>query len=112
MSGEAFVSQIAPLVQKYAPEYGIRCCSGVIAQASVNMTTQEEFEAGTLTTITDNFRVFGSMEEGVKGYFEFIQLDRYSNLRGIEDPRTYLQTLRDDGYATSSSSVVSTVTPD
>ena len=137
MSGEAFVSQIAPLVQKYAPEYGIRCCSGVIAQAilesgwgesklastyhnyfglkcgtrwqgaSVNMTTQEEFEAGTLTTITDNFRVFGSMEEGVKGYFEFIQLDRYSNLRGIEDPRTYLQTIRDDGYATSSSYVES-----
>ena len=104
MSGEAFVSQIAPLVQKYAPEYGIRCCSGVIAQAilesgwgesklasayhnyfglkcgtkwkgaSVNLQTQEEYEAGTLTTITDNFRVFGSMEEGVKGYFEFLQL--------------------------------------
>ena len=137
MSGEAFVSQIAPLVQKYAPEYGIRCCSGVIAQAilesgwgesklasayhnyfglkcgtkwkgaSVNLQTQEEYEAGTLTTITDNFRVFGSMEEGVKGYFEFLQLDRYSNLRGIEDPRTYLQTIRDDGYATSSSYVES-----
>lgn len=137
MSGEAFVSQIAPLVQRYAPDYGIECCSGVIAQAilesgwgesklasayhnyfglkcgtkwqgaSVNMTTQEEFEAGTLTTITDNFRVFGSMEEGVKGYFEFIQLDRYSNLRGISDPRTYLQAIRDDGYATSSSYVES-----
>ena len=35
------------------------------------------------------------MEEGVKGYFEFIQLLRYQNLRGITDPETYLKnTLR------------------
>lgn len=135
MSREEFVSQIAPLVQKYAPEYGIEACSAVIAQAinesgwgestlaaryhnyfglkcgtkwtgqSVNLTTQEEYVAGTLDTITDDFRVYGSMEEGVKGYFEFIQLARYSNLRGIKDPRTYLQTIHDDGYATSSSYV-------
>lgn len=47
------------------------------------MRTQEEYREGTLTSIRDNFRVFDSMEEGVKGYFEFIQLERYRNLRGI-----------------------------
>ena len=31
----------------------------------------------------DNFRVFDSMEEGVKGYFEFIQLEWYRNLQGM-----------------------------
>ena len=45
------------------------------------------------------------MEEGVKGYFEFIQLDRYKNLRGITDPEKYLQTIKNDGYATSSTYV-------
>ena len=130
MSG--FIEQIAPIVLKYAPQYSIKAPSAVIAQAilesgwgestlaaryhnyfglkcgtrwtgkSVNLTTQEEYEAGTLTTITDNFRVFDSMEEGIKGYFEFIQLARYQNLKGIAEPRAYLQAIKDDGYATSS----------
>ncbi len=42
------------------------------------------------------------MEEGVKGYFEFIQLSRYQNLKGITDPKKYLETIKSDGYATSS----------
>lgn len=135
MTKQEFITQIAGYVKKYAPQYGIRCCSGVIAQAilesgwgesrlaaryhnyfglkcgtkwagaSVNMATQEEYRPGSLTTIKDNFRVYGSMEEGVKGYFEFIQLERYQNLRGIKDPEAYLETIKADGYATSSSYV-------
>lgn len=57
-------------------------------------------QEGTLTSIRDNFRVFDSMEEGVKGYFEFIQLKRYRT-QGIRDPQEYLETIRADGYATS-----------
>lgn len=135
MAKEDFIASIAPIVQRYAPDYGILCPSAVIAQAinesgwgesklaskyhnyfgmkcgtkwtgpSVNMSTQEEYQPGTLTTISDNFRVYDSMDEGVRGYFEFIQLARYQNLRGITDPRTYLQTIKDDGYATSSAYV-------
>lgn len=129
---KAFVEQLAGYVQTYAPQYGISVCSPIIAQGilesawgrsklseeyhnyfglkcgsrwtgkSVNMTTQEEYQPGTKTTIKDNFRVYDSMEEGVKGYFEFIQLVRYQNLKGITDPLKYLQTIRDDGYATAS----------
>ena len=66
---------------------------------------QEEYTPGTLTTISDNFRVYDSMEEGIKGYFEFIRLPRYRNLKGITDPEKYLETLSADGYATSSSYV-------
>lgn len=134
-----FIQDIAGYVQKYAKAYGIKVRSPIIAQAilesgwgesrlaaqyhnyfglkcgtkwigkSVNTTTQEEYEPGTLTTIKDNFRVYDSMEEGVKGYFEFIQLARYHNLRGITDPRTYLQTIKNDGYATSSTYVENTM---
>ena len=39
--------------------------------------------SGARAVYDNNFRVFDSMEEGVKGYFEFIQLERYRNLQGI-----------------------------
>lgn len=132
MTNQEFIEQVATYVRKYAATFGICVHSPVIAQAilesgwgksklastyhnyfglkcgtkwtgkSVNMTTQEEYEPGTLTTIKDNFRVYDSMEEGVKGYFEFIQLARYQNLWGITDPKKYLETIKSDGYATSS----------
>lgn len=135
MTNQEFIEQIAKYVQKYASSYGILVHSPIIAQAilesgwgksklastynnyfglkcgtkwtgkSVNLTTQEEYTAGTMTTIQDNFRVFDSMEDGVKGYFEFIQLARYANLKGITDAKTYLETIKVDGYATSSTYV-------
>ena len=131
-SRRQFVIDIANYVRKYAPQYGIKVYSPVIAQAihesgwgesklsakyhnyfglkcgtlwtgkSVNLSTKEEYSAGTLTTIRSNFRVYDSMEEGVKGYFDFIQLPRYSNLKGVTSPRQYLQNIKDDGYATGS----------
>lgn len=132
MTNQEFIEQVAKYVKKYAKSYGILVHSPIIAQAilesgwgksslsakyhnyfglkcgskwtgkSVNMTTKEEYSVGTLTTIKDNFRVYDSMEEGIKGYFEFIQLARYANLKGITDPKTYLETIKADGYATSS----------
>lgn len=132
MDKQEFIKTIAGFVQKYAKQYGILVHSSIIAQAilesgwgkstlsskyhnyfglkcgtkwagkSVNMTTQEEYQEGIHTTIKDNFRVYDSMEEGIKGYFEFIQLPRYSNLRGITDPLKYLEIIKADGYATSS----------
>lgn len=138
MTKTEFIEKIATYVKKYAPAYGIRVHSPIIAQAilesgwgesklasqyhnyfglkcgtkwtgkSVNMTTQEEYTVGTLTAIKDDFRVYDSMEEGVKGYFEFIKLERYSNLKGITDPKQYLETIKVDGYATSSAYVTNT----
>ena len=132
MNKKEFITAVAGYVDKYAPAYGILVHSSVIAQAilesgwgestlaakyhnyfglkcgtkwkdgSVNLSTKEEYTPGTLTSIRDNFRTYSSMEEGVKGYFEFIQLSRYQNLKGITDPRKYLETIREDGFATSS----------
>lgn len=134
-----FIQDVSNYVLKFASFYGIKCHSAIIAQAilesgwgtstlaskyhnyfgmkcgskwtgkSVNLTTQEEYTAGVTTTIKDNFRVYDSMEDGVKGYFEFIQLARYQNLKGITDPEIYLQTIKNDGYATSSAYVKNTM---
>ena len=135
---QRFIEDIAKHVQKYARAYGILVHSPIIAQAilesgwgesklaskyhnyfgmkcgttwtgkSVNMETKEEYTPGTLTTIKDNFRVYDSMEEGVKGYFEFIQKPRYKNLKGVTDAKKYLQLIKADGYATASNYVEST----
>lgn len=134
---EEFLSQIAPLVQKYAKERGYKYPSAIIAQAilesgvtstlavkyhnyfgmkcgsswkgkSVNMSTKEEYTVGTLTSIKDNFRVYDSMKEGVKGYFDFISAKRYANLKDATSSRNYLELIKSDGYATSSKYVDNT----
>lgn len=132
MSNSEFVEQIAEYVKKYADMCGIKVHSPIIAQAilesgwgksalaskyhnyfglkcgsswsgkSVNMTTKEEYKVGTITNIRDNFRVYDSMEAGVKGYFVFINKKRYANLKGVESPEEYVRRIKADGYATSS----------
>lgn len=131
MTNSEFIEQIATYVKKYAYLYGIEVHSPIIAQAilesgwgksslaseyhnyfglkcggawkgkSVNMATQEEYTAGVMTDIRDNFRVFDSMEDGVKGYFDFINYSRYANLKGVKDPEEYCRLIKADGYATS-----------
>lgn len=133
-----FIERIASLVQKYAPQYGIRVVSTIVAQAinesgygtsdlgqrhnyfglkcrsnwtgkSYSKETKEEYVPGYVSTIIDKFRVYDSMEDGVKGYFEFlfdpIAGGRYDNLKGITDPIRYAQTIKDDGYCTRSNYV-------
>lgn len=132
MDKEAFIQKVAEKVSKYAPLYGISVHSPIIAQAiiesgwgksglaskyhnyfglkcgsswkgkSVNMTTKEEYKVGTMTNIRDNFRVFDDFDDGIRGYFEFINTSRYKNLKGVKSPEEYVRRLKADGYATSS----------
>lgn len=44
---------------------------------------------------------FPNMEAGVQGYFDFINNANYSKLKGVTDPRTYLENIKAAGYATS-----------
>lgn len=89
------------LAKVYHNYFGLKCGTKWKGK-SVNLATWEEYEAGTATVISDYFRVFDNMEEGVKGYFELLQLPRYQNLKGITEPGRYLETIWADGYATSS----------
>lgn len=130
-----FILEIAYLIQEEAKARGYKVCSPIIAQAciesafgtsslgyrwhnyfgmkcgsswkgkSVNLSTKEEYTPGQLTTIRDNFRAYDSMEEGVKGYFDFISTKRYANLKDARTPKEYLEFIKKDGYATSSAYV-------
>ena len=132
MTNKVFIEKIAKCVKKYAYVYGIEVHSPIIAQAilesgwgksklasryhnyfglkcgstwkgkSVNMATKEEYKVGTLTNIRDNFRVYDSMDAGVKGYFDFINTNRYANLKGVRSPKEYVKRIKADGYATCS----------
>ena len=129
---EEFINTIAPLIVAEGKKRGYSVFSTVIAQAiiesnsgksilgykyhnyfgmkcgsrwkgkSVNLKTKEEYIVGTLTTIKDNFRVYDSIEEGVKGYYDFISTKRYANLKESKTYVEYAENLRADGYATSS----------
>lgn len=126
-----FITLIAPIIQEEAARRGYKYPSAIIAQAclesnygksklaskyhnyfglkcgskwrgrSVSLKTNEEYSPGTLTRITDNFRVYDTMEAGVAGYFDFISAARYSNLKQAESSRDYLEKIKRDGYATS-----------
>lgn len=61
----------------------------------------EQKADGSYVPINTAWYMFGSLDLGVKGYFEFLNIDRYKNLKGITEPRKYLETLKEDGYATS-----------
>jgi len=129
-----FIETIGPIVQEEAKARGYKVCSAIIAQAciesgyntsllsmkyhnyfgmkcgsswkgkSVNLSTKEEYNSQ-LVSIRDNFRVYDSMEEGVRGYFNFISTNRYANLKTAETAEEYLKRIKADGYATSSTYV-------
>ncbi len=93
------------LANKYYNFFGMKCGSSWKGK-SVNMTTKEEYTAGTLTTIKDNFRVYDTIENGINGYFNFIEsYSRYSNLKEAKSDEEYIQLLKKDGWATSSTYV-------
>ena len=130
-----FIEIIGPIIQEEAKARGYKVCSPIIAQAciesaygtsslgyrwhnyfgmkagsswkgkSVNLKTKEEYTVGTLTTIRDNFRAYDDMASGVSGYFDFINTKRYANLKDASTPREYLELIKKDGYATSSTYV-------
>lgn len=134
-----FIPEIAPLMVEEARKRGYKVVSTAIAQAiiesrwgesglakyhnyfglkcgskwggkSVNMKTKEEYTVGNLTTIRDNFRAYDSVEEGVKGYYDFISSSRYANLKTAKTALEYAEMLKSDGYATSSTYVNTLIT--
>lgn len=74
----------------------ISCHSGTFVDGGA-----EQCNDGTYIPIIDQWYKFATLEDGVRGYFQFINTSRYSNLKGITDPYQYLTILKEDGYATS-----------
>lgn len=132
-----FIEDIAKYVIKIAPEYNVKVCSPIIAQACLesgygtsykatfnnffglkyrpNRVTcnsgyfidgsSEQLPDGSYEDIECKWYSFANMEDGVRGYFQFINISRYDNLHGISDPFEYIKNLKEDDYATSLSYV-------
>ena len=129
-----FIEEAAVYVLKYAPQFGIKVHSPILAQfilESASGTSElarnawnlaglkyregrcpsacgvyykdgaEQNPDGTYTNSAMKWFKFPSMEAGVKGYFEFINTPNYVKLKGVNDPRTYLELIKAAGYATS-----------
>lgn len=129
-----FIEEAAVYVLKYAPQFGIKVHSPLLAQfvlESASGTSElarnawniaglkyregrcpsacgayykdgaEQNPDGTYTNSAMKWFKFPSMEAGVKGYFEFINTPNYVKLKGVTDPRTYLELIKAAGYATS-----------
>lgn len=134
MSKEEFIKKIAAYIKKYAPSYGIKVYSPIIAQAilesaygtselAVNAHNYfglkyregrcktcigvyakvgtEQNPDGSYVSSSMEWCKFNDMENGVIGYFDFINISNYSNLKGVTEPRKYLEYIKADGYATS-----------
>ena len=93
------------LAAKYNNHFGLKAGSAWMkaGKPAVNMKTKEEYTPGKLVSINDYFRAYANMEDGVKGYYDFISTARYANLKTAADYKTYATFLKNDGYATSSS---------
>jgi len=69
---------------------------------AVNMKTGE-FYNGKYVDVNDWFRKYGSTQECVEGYYDFISTSRYANLRDAKTFRQFAEYLKADQYATSPS---------
>lgn len=138
MTKQEFIKQIAALVKKYAPSYGIKVYSPIIAQACLesaygtselavnacnffglkyregrcktcigiyNKVGSEQNADGSYTSSAMKWCKFADMENGVIGYFDFTNISNYASLKGVTDPREYLEKIKSAGYATSLSYV-------
>lgn len=99
---------LSSLAAKYHNYWGMKCGTSWTGK-SVNMSTKEEYTTGTLTSIRDNFRVYANMEEGVKGYFQFLGYSNYRPCRDARTPEVFIYYLKAGGWATSSTYVTSLI---
>lgn len=140
MADELFIRQIAALVQRFGPQYGILVNSPVIAQAILESGSNgnselavnahnyigikyklkadgskrcptaldepyikvgsEQDKSGNSTTYEMQWFRFPNMESAIKGYYDFINISRYANLKGVTSPDEYCRLIKEDSYAT------------
>ena len=76
-------------------ENRLTCHSGYFNADSV-----EQDKDGSYVPISTDWYAFESMEKCVLGYFQFINIKNYENAKGVTDPKTYLENIREDNYST------------
>ena len=79
--------------------FGMKAGSGWKG-ATYSAKTQEQTPAGKAFTINADFRAYRSLQEGIRGYYVFLQFPRYRNLRGVTDYKKACRFIKEDGWAT------------
>lgn len=87
------------LSQKAHNYFGMKAGSGWKG-ATYNAKTQEQTPAGKPFIINAAFRAYGSVAEGIRGYYIFLQYPRYQNLKGVTDYKEACRLIKADGWAT------------
>lgn len=88
---------------KYHNYFGLKYREGRLTCNSGTFTdsSKEQNADGSYKNITTKWYKFENMGLGVEGYFQFIDIPNYKNLKGVTDPQTYLENIKNDKYATS-----------
>lgn len=61
----------------------------------------EQNADGTYSSSAMQWMSFNSMEDGIRGYYDFVNISNYASIKGVSDPKTYLENIKKAGYATS-----------
>ena len=80
---------------KYRPNR-INCHCGYFSSSGT-----EQHADGSYTPTTTDWYMFASLEKCVEGYYQFINIANYAKVKTATDPLTYLQEIKNAGYATS-----------
>jgi len=119
-TGDELIKMLAKYVQKYGPQYNINpnCYSAIIAQGILEsgwnstelsrthhnffgMTYDGEGDSANYSNALGaniKWKSFASVEDGIKGYFDFIDHANYSNLKTATDAESYVSYIVEDGY--------------
>lgn len=90
---------LSSLAEKYYNFWGMK--AGSYTGKTVELKTTEYDSSGNPYTTYAEFRAYDSFEEGVLGYYDFINgLSRYHNIIGVTDYKKVCQLIREDGWAT------------
>lgn len=87
---------------KYYNFFGMKWSNGCGCNY-VAKTTSEEYVVGQISNIVAKFRSYANINDGIVGYYKFLQYARYSNLKGVTNYKTACTLIKQDGWATDSS---------
>lgn len=80
--------------------FGMKWTQGCGCDYKVYKTGEQRTD-GTRYTVEAKFRSYKTMSDGIKGYYDFLNCQRYKNLRGVTDYKKACKLIKEDGWATS-----------
>lgn len=96
--GTSFKSQYFNFFGLKYRENRVTCNNGFFYDGGSEQNINGSYDILSTKTAWYSFKNFS---DGVLGYLQFINVPTYANLKGVTDPRKYLELIKKDGYATS-----------